>query len=263
MQDSEELENIPADLPLIPLAILPPEERARQRTEMERILDELEDEEQAEAERAEARERERGQDLAERRKRETEDRLKEASKLKSQEKKMGKALLRGLSDDPPSSSTKPEAKKVKFTPEIVQSDEQKKTGEWGDITLAKPSLSSLSSFSPMKLNVVERTPGPSRPATVEAAPDSDDETPPQSEEAASEDEEDGSRNSDSEADADGDEWDFDSISHQREIALEYHRMRETIGSQAISEAERQAQEEGEHEWDREVGVRFYMSRSIH
>ncbi|KZS88393.1 hypothetical protein SISNIDRAFT_470199 [Sistotremastrum niveocremeum HHB9708] len=256
VQDNEDPENIPADLPLIPLSSLPPDERARKRTEMERLLDELEEEEQAEAERAEARERERGQELVEKRKRETEDRIQEAKKLKSQEKKMGKALLRGLSDDPPkpssSSSSKPEAKKVSFAPETIRTDEQKKEGGWGDITLAKPSLSSLSAIAPMKLNVVERAPGTSRAATVMPEPDSDDETPPPSEEGQSDDDEDEhSRNSDSEPDSDGDEWDFDTASHHREVALEYHRMRQTIGTQAMEEAYRQAQQEGEHEWDRE------------
>jgi hypothetical protein len=108
-----------------------------------------------------------------------------------------------------------------------------KTGE----RLTRNQLAKL----PMKMDVVERVSGVPSDAAPDIAGDSDDESLPASPDGT-DDGEDGNKlesSTDNEDDSDHnpdleDEYDFDTAEHQREIALEYYKKRDTIGREVAT-----------------------------
>ncbi|KAK0503565.1 hypothetical protein EDD18DRAFT_636560 [Armillaria luteobubalina] len=243
--------NMPlAEPDLIPLSSLSPGELEARRHERDRILDMLETEE-------ETLERKTNEVATERR-RESLQKMKEASRegakdfaqTREMQKKMGKALLRNMAEarekeakekaEREEEDLKKEKAKTKKGPQKTvtfaepEKEEAEPMHEWGDVaqgrlTSAKrPTLLSKLNDSalPMKMSVVERAPGQSNllPEPPQSLADSDDESEsPPSEGGSS-----------SDNPSDGDEkveegFDMDYAQHQREIALEYHKKRQTIG----------------------------------
>ncbi len=238
------------------------------RRERDRILALLEAEEEEEEKRQNEDESERKREALAKRKEMARMEAQRLADAKAMQKKMGKALLKGLGESRPKETeskatlqdsephkliSKPAGpqKSVSFAEEAEPSEpsvKQKESSvEWGDVSQARlvsskrPTLLSqlkTDETLPMKLSVVERTPGVPEPPSLPPSShsrgyiDSDDESdfePPTSDE-----------DDDSEVDADDDiedGTDFDYAEHQREIALDYHRKRAKIG-QEVAQAMR-------------------------
>lgn len=170
-------------------------------------------------------------------------------------------------------------KSVSFAnvPEVdKETPKPKPSAAWGDVSLGalragmpKPKLKSeMLSSQPMKLGVVERVQGQQQASSNEQQ-DSDDESNPDVPDAPEDDEDDeetpplygdfdhsdASSNSDEDPD---DDFDFTQASLQREIALEYIRLRETIGADA-HQAMTAHSHEGEDEWDKPVSMSVFLS----
>lgn len=242
--------------PLLPLASLTDEARARLRAKRDRILDQLEDEEeQAEIDRR-RRELEEREDLARKKKEnavQENERLKEAREL---QKKMGRALLLNVAkarekerqehaaqllqdevaDQDRKRSPTMKKKTVAFAERTEQIDRSEtdpdsaSSTDWGDVSPGRlierkrPTLLSqaLLDKHPMKFNVVERMPsGKPRPGA-----DSDDDSEPEYLSDSSDNEE------EDEPSLETDGADFDAAQHEREIALAYCEKRNTIGKHA-------------------------------
>jgi hypothetical protein len=230
----------------IPAAALPISEQERRRRERDRILDQLEEEEQMELAKGEETSQEQRQEILRKRKEAAQDEIARLKAAKDMQRKMGKALLRDMAtsrdetkptqtpdiavqeahDAPPAPKktvTFVDAEPEVETPESPQGE----TSDWGDVVPARlransgRSLMSSSQFGahPMKMQVVERTPG--RPVE-EPQPDSDDESEPPDSPTIADSDEEGGLESDEEL---AEEIDLDFASHQREIALEYHTKR--------------------------------------
>ncbi|THU84796.1 hypothetical protein K435DRAFT_869899 [Dendrothele bispora CBS 962.96] len=230
---------------LIPLSSLSPGERERRRTERDRILDLLEEEEEMEQRREEEREKQEKQEAAEKRKEAAKLEMERLKMVRETQKKMGKALLKGLSDDKEgessqkktdtkmdSESGKDAKKSVSFAAESVSDGTQvgSEKVDWGDVAIGRlraakqlPSLLSqnLQNEQLMKTSVVERIPGIGKVNSVLS----------KTEQADSDDESDagGDEDSDGSADLEEEEIDTDFAQQQREVALEYHRKRGKIG----------------------------------
>ena len=148
----------------------------------------------------------------------------------------------------------------------------KPSAAWGDVSvnafkagMPKVTLKSeLLSNQPMKLDVVERIPGKQQESTNREDRDSDDESIPDVLDADADDDDDDEEtppldgdfddsdvSSKSDLDPDDDEFDFDQASVHREVALEYLRLRETIGAEA-HQAMTAHSHVGENEWDKPV-----------
>lgn len=140
--------------------------------------------------------------------------------------------------------------------------------DWGDVTPARlrptnrPSLVTKAQMEkhPMKMDVVERT-HTNKPPIEEGADggDSDDDSaPPASPLAADSDEGDIIHSDQDDTDSEGhvvleEEFDMDYARHQREIALEYHKKRATIGEDTL-EAMASHTHPDEDDWDQPVCV---------
>ncbi|KAF8163573.1 hypothetical protein B0H34DRAFT_328733 [Crassisporium funariophilum] len=265
--------------PLIPLATLPTSAQQRLRDQRNRILDLLEAEEDKANALEQQRESEEREELLRTRKEQSEnerDRLKAAKEL---QKKMGRALLQDmgrakekerqeeeaqrLRDEEAETQRKSPSIKKKNVAFVDSLEDTEKEGEaasesvdWGDVTPARlrttkrPTLMSqaLLDRHPMKMSVVERVPGGQ--ATVQQSfhrkqqpADSDDESNPPSdlESSGTEVDED-----DDEVVLEKDDVDFDFAQHQREIALEYLRKRNTIGAEAASAMMNHSHDDDEH-----------------
>ncbi|KAK0441838.1 hypothetical protein EV421DRAFT_1810296 [Armillaria borealis] len=247
--------NMPlAEPDLTPLSSLSPGELEVRKRERDRILDMLETEEEMlerkTNEVAKERRREALQDMKEI----SREGVKNFAETRDMQKKMGKALLRNMAEarekeekekaEKEAEDLKKEKAKAKKGPQKTvtfaepekeeDEEEPEPMHEWGDVaqgrlTAAKrPTLLSKLNDStlPMKMSVVERAPGQSNPPPEppQILADSDDESePPLSE---------GGSSSDNPSDGDEeveDGFDMDYAQHQREIALEYHKKRQTIG----------------------------------
>jgi hypothetical protein len=134
----------------------------------------------------------------------------------------------------------------------VEKEQDPSPEEWGDIAVGrlrphKKTFKTPIEKHPMKMNVVERTPSAvsNEPPLPEA--DSDDESEPGSVAPSDPDEDniihgvngqdslsssDPTSTDDTGEEIEEDEYDFDEIRHQREIALEYYKSRGTIGLDA-------------------------------
>lgn len=252
---------IPYPEPVVSLKHISAPVRERLREKRESILDALEREEAEEEERERRREREELQKLSRKRASEQE-RQKTAREL---QKKMGKALLRSVAQ------SKEEAAKAQQTLQIQDEQEEarrraaspskkknvtfanepelfspeKEQEDWGDLIpgrvqpLKRPTLlSETSEKQTMKMNVVERRPSrPSVPQTpIQPTRDSDDESDGEVDPSYDTQQ---PPDSDSEQELESDteleeETDFDYASIQRQVQLEYARMRSTIGQDAAS-----------------------------
>ncbi|KAF9819761.1 hypothetical protein IEO21_01852 [Rhodonia placenta] len=276
----------PADLfddpDLLPPWALSDAEKARRRTERERILDMLEEEEDIEQDREEAAERERHRAQLETRKEAAKAELDALRKAKELQKKMGKALLRNVIEakereekDAIARQREEEAereskrnlkpkKSVTFVDPLMDDEAATPTtpkAEMGDVSLARLQRKGKSTLltktqmdkQPMKMQVVERHPIGLRDHLSALQPqdhDSDDESEPGSPVPADSDEGEVIY-----SDADDGEpvhWEedeFDFARHQREVALAYYEKRATIGATAASAMRAHTHNEGENEWD--------------
>lgn len=182
-----------------------------------------------------AREKEREEKEKQKREDEQAERERKGAKHKGPKKKVSFAELPVMSPDTPQET-------ASSAPQLLGPE------GWGDVTPAtlKPAHAEMLQKQTMKLHVVERlpsTPSSSRPKTQSPPPptratlstaenDSDDESQPSSPTAykppLSDDDEDDLP----EDDVVADEFDFDAAQHQREIALQYYKMRGTIGADA-------------------------------
>ncbi|KAK7467381.1 hypothetical protein VKT23_004437 [Stygiomarasmius scandens] len=236
---------------LVPLTSLSPAERERRRIERDRILDLLEEEETLEQRREEERERLERLEAAEKRKEAAKVEKEHLKMARETQKKMGKALLRGLSnDESETSQQKPGKEKeagqgakksVSFAAESTTGAQELQGGQdsekidWGDVAIGRlraarqlPSLLSQNYQNEqlMKASVVERIPGVGTvnavPATTQQA-DSDDESDVDADDVT-----------ESSVDLEEEEFDADFAQQQREVALEYHRKRGKIGEAAAT-----------------------------
>lgn len=255
------------DIPLIRLSSLPSVAREKLRQQRDRILDTLEEEERQEEERQERAQREEREEIARKRKEAAINEQGSLQKTQELQRKMGKALLRnmGSGNDDDSSAAQGESKDYADPPDtkedtrkkavtFVESGDSVSTADdlgLGDVTAAKlrpgqgPIL--LQSFrpdgNPVKFNVIERKPAGASPGNPTLPPppaqttkDSDDESEPDYPLASEDDESDATRadqHTDGEEAELEDEYDLDFAQHQREIALQYHEKRNTIGQEAM------------------------------
>ncbi|KAH9930741.1 uncharacterized protein B0H18DRAFT_134128 [Fomitopsis serialis] len=191
------------DPDLLPHWALSPAEKTRRKTERERILDQLEEQERIEQERDEAVDRERRRAELEKRKEAAKAELESLRKARELQKKMGKALFRNVIEtqeraekevqlDAKERKEGKSKKSVSFADGRGGSDANGETsddgsGRWGDVALArlrkgKTSLLTRAQMDkqPMKMDVVERLPGGARAESPvqSVEPDSDDESVP-------------------------------------------------------------------------------------
>ncbi len=244
-----------AEPDFIPLSSLSPGELEVRKRERDRILDMLETEEESLERKTKEVATERRREALQNMKEVSREGVKDFAQTREMQKKMGKALLRNMAEarekeakekvEREAEDLKKEKAKAKKGPQktVTFAEPEKEEDEeeaaepmhkWGDVaqgrlTSAKrPTLLSKLNDStlPMKMSVVERAPGQSNPPPEppQILADSDDESePPLSEGGSS-----------SDNPSDGDEeveegFDMDYALHQREIALEYHKKRQTIG----------------------------------
>ncbi|KIJ10481.1 hypothetical protein PAXINDRAFT_101981 [Paxillus involutus ATCC 200175] len=268
LQDSETSVTSTAPEPdYIPIYVLPPSERERRHRERDRILDLLQEEERLQQLQEERDAEEERKEAIRKRKESVKAELKATKEL---QKKMGKALMRNITEakekeenvkqevaskQPPSSTPK---KSVAFADAPDDERENKSSKhqiDWGDVAVGRlrssnrtPIVSTADAEKyPMKMHVVERRPmaAPS-PSNFHENADSDDESPAASEHSSprmentapgEEEEETGPEQASSSDEESSDEepleeeFDWDSAQHHREIALEYYRKRHAIGAE--------------------------------
>ena len=248
------------DTGFVPMYRLPPAERVRNRAQMGRILDLLEEEERIEEERHRARDREQRREELEQRRANGKVELERAKTAKEMQKKMGKALLKNMAD----AREKEQKDKARQEREDMEREEARRSRKprkcvsWAELPKLERSdddaaVPNLPGKLPMRPYVVERFParsGASSPPPPIATGDSDDESePPSSVPSDSDtpsgipsdgipfptpehDQSDGSEDEDEPLESHGSEdgFDIDSMQHQREIALAYFEKRNTIGA---------------------------------
>lgn len=270
---------------LIPLSLLPPSERERQRAERDRILDLLEQEEFAQQMKDEELVQEQRREALQKREENAQreiDRLKAAREM---QKKMGKALLRNMADSRKEQvktqdqtieqQNSVKTKSVSFAelpagggePKDSRSMREKEVQlDWGDVApgrLRSANRASLMTKAemdkhPMKMDVVERLPtSQSGPGdfTVQDE-DSDDESVASSAGWVDSDEEIHNSEDDSEYDPSlGDEeFDLDTARHHREVALTYYEKRSLIGEEAAQAMTSHTNDEEDTEWNQPVSI---------
>jgi hypothetical protein len=238
------------------------EEKARRRTERERILDTLEEEERLEEERQAAEEKE-SRDAKKKR-------LEAAREL---QKAMGRTLVKNVRDF---KAREEQAKNAILNADTMAGVEGSKRlkpkksvsfdlppeespvspvpqQDWGDVTPARlqPKRSSTPDVhGPMKFRVVERF--PRKLQLGSSSKDSDDESDPEPVEFHSDEStEDGGHFEFQEG-----ETDLTDAQHQREIALAYYEKREKFASEAAAAFSSHSHTE-EDPWDRPV--RLFLS----
>ena len=257
----------------LPVWALAETEKARRRTERERVLDMLEEEERLEEEREAAKEEE---SRAARRKR-----LEAAREV---QKAMGRALVKNVRDFKEKEEQKKNAlletnnavgaegsgrlrpkKSVSF--DLPPEESPVSPGpqqDWGDVTPArlqpKQSLTP-GTHGPMKFQVVERYPQKLQWGT--SSKDSDDESDPEPVPESDEEDTDlmepAEFNSDESTEDGGDfefqedEADLDAARDQREIALAYYEKRDKFAAQAAAALSAHSHVE-EDPWDKPVGL---------
>ncbi|KAH8984026.1 hypothetical protein EDB92DRAFT_2117262 [Lactarius akahatsu] len=248
------------DANFIPMYRLPPAQRARNKAQMNRLLDMLEEEERLEEERNEARDRRQRREELEQRKANAKAELERLKSLKDMQKKMGKALLRNMADAREKEEQEA-ALRVKEDLELEEtrrSRKPRKSVSWAELPKSeRPSAGSdedtweaaPSPKLPMRPDVVERF--PTRPIGASSPPppnaDSDDESNPPSPVPVDSDE------GDELQPPLKDEFDIDAVQHQREIALAYFEKRNKIGADAARALSAHSHEPNdEDEWDQEA-----------
>ncbi|KAG6335212.1 hypothetical protein ID866_3883 [Astraeus odoratus] len=256
---------------LIPLHMLSPAERDRRRRERDRIFDLLEEEERLQQLREQREEEEKTREEVRKRKEEAKAEYERVQRQKELHRKMGKALLGaatdikekdgGLEETPVRRKDAAPRKNVTFAEMVDSGTTISGKGEapsatqadWADVAVGRlrsshrvPLISTVSADRyPMKMQVIERR-GPNAAAQSSGhITDSDDESPssvdvPQQLSEALDDKEHDQFKQDTGSDRDesleeeplDDEFDWDSVQHQREIAFEYFTKRHVIGAQA-------------------------------
>ncbi|KZV71829.1 hypothetical protein PENSPDRAFT_664089 [Peniophora sp. CONT] len=263
----------------LPTFALPDEERAREQAEMDRLFDLLEAEEEVDLARDAELEQQRAREELERRKANAAKELERLRKAKEMQRRMGKALLGGLSDEAPAAPALRTEERDGETVVQTGTKSGKKvafaegTAEEKSAT-PTPAFRSVHAGQPMKFQVVERR--PSKPSPVAALipqpsqADSDDESAPGSPVPADSDDG-GAIHSDrespltSEVEASDDELDEDPVleddvdideaAHQREVALAYYEKRATLGRDtaramsAHTHEPHSGEQPGDNEWD--------------
>ena len=285
------------DTSFVPMYRLPPAERARNKVQMNRLLDMLEEEERVEEERNDARDRRQRREELEQRRANAKAELERIKAMKDMQKKMGKALLKNLADVREKEEQE-EARQVREDLELEEarrSRKPRKSVSWAELPKSeKPSAGSdgdddtwetglpgPSHKLPMRPDVVERF--PTRPIGASSPPppnaDSDDESNPPSPVPVDSDEGDelhsdmapspgplsddtgdGDEDEPTEGHASEDEFDIDGVQHQREIALAYFEKRNKIGADAARAMSAHSHEPNdEDEWDQEASpsLRFF------
>ncbi|KAK0463827.1 uncharacterized protein EV420DRAFT_1638740 [Desarmillaria tabescens] len=261
-----------AEPDLIPLSSLSPAEVEVRKRERNRVLDMLEAEEEMLERKSNEAEKERRREALQNMKEAGREGVKNFAQTREMQKKMGKALLRNMAAarekeekekaEKEAEDLRKEKARTKKGPQKTvtfavpekedDKEEENVEHEWGDVaqgrltSTKRPTL--LSKFNdstlPMKMSVVERPPGQSNspPETPQNLADSDDESEPPLSEGGS------SSDNPSDADEDVEEgFDMDYAQHQREIALEYHKKRETIGRDVSLAMRSHTHEEDEEE----------------
>ena len=279
------------DTGFVPMHRLPPVERARNRAQMDRILDMLEEEERIESERQQARDREQRREELEQLRANAKAGPERVKAAKEMQKKMGKALLKNMAD----ARERDEKEKARQEREDLEREEARrsrkprKSVSWAELPKQERSSArspthdasgpDLPSRLPMRPHVVERFParsGASSPPPPVPMGDSDDESDPPSPAPSDSDasgeirtdgvpfptpehaqSDDGSEDEDEPVeshDESEDGFDIDAIQHQREIALAYFERRNTIGVDAARamSAHSPDLDGGENEWDQEA-----------
>lgn len=271
----------------LPTFALPDEERAREHAEMDRFFDMLEEEEDIEFARDAEREQQRAREEHERRKANAAKELERLRKAKEMQRRMGKALLGGLSEESPAIRVEPVVE-----PTVEKGSKAGKKVAFAEGTSEKTDLSSpgfraVHAGQPMKFQVVERR--PTKPPQAASLPlqaieaDSDDESAPASPVPADSDDG-GAIHSDHESPLTSehelsddelvedpvleDEFDIDEAAHQREVALAYYEKRVTLGQNAAramsahTHEPHEGETPGDHEWDQPVCSRIACGRSL-
>ena len=266
---------------LIPLASLSEAERRRLRTEREKILDMLEEEEQGEQKRPQELTQEQRAELLQKRKEAAKVEVEKLKKAKALQKKMGKALLRGLADDREKGEKaqthasgenvkKKEGKSVSFAdppshrdgqkPDSTQTPPQRVRTKVGSIPLVRAAGGQL----PMKMHIIERFSGTSVDAqsappiqgTVAHQLASPSVNPtPTGLDYTDQKEYEPSQNPETELDIDADR-----AQTKVEIATEYYKKRGTIGEQASKAL---ASHPHHDEWNQPVGTRHPITFNSH
>lgn len=260
-----------------PLSLLSPDERERRRRERERILDLLEEEERLQQLQEERDAEEERKESTRKRKESAKaelDRLKAAREL---QKKMGQALVqhaKGTEEKRQEESTRlntqiTSKKSVSFAdaPAVRANEMDQQTTipqpGWGDVTPGRlraqtriPLVSTAETQKyPMKMRVVEQRPTATATSPFHNGADSDDESTSSAKhlysrmENDSSDEEDRSSSSNNGLSDDGpleEELNYDTAQHHREIALEYHKKRYTIGAETTRATAARTLDDYEH-----------------
>ena len=268
----------------VPMYRLPRAERARNRAQMDRILDMLEEEERIEDEQHQARDREQRREELEQLRANAKAESERVKVAKEMQKKMGKALLKNMADV----REKEEKEKAHQEREDLEKEEARRARKprkcvsWAELPKQERSgddaaVLNLPGKLPMRSYVVERFPsrsGSSSPPPPIPTDDSDDESEPPSPVPSDSDvlsgirsdgipfptpehaESDGSEDEDEPLESHGSEdgFDIDSMQHQREIALAYFEKRNTIGADAARamSAHSHGLDGGENEWEQEA-----------
>jgi len=271
------------DTGFVPMYRLPPAERGRNRAQMGRILDMLEEEERIEEERHRARDREQRREELEQRRANAKAELERVKMAKEMQKKMGKALLKNMAD----AREKEEMEKARQEREDMEREEERRSRKprkcvsWAD--LPKLERSDDDAAVPMRPYVVERFParsGASSPPPPIPTGDSDDESEsPSSAPSDSDtpsgipldgipfttpehDQSDGSEDEEEPLESHGSEdgFDIDSMQHQREIALAYFEKRNTIGADAARamSAHSHDLDGNENDWEQEASRPLFL-----
>jgi hypothetical protein len=279
------------DTSFVPMYQLPPVDRARNRAQMNRILDMLQEEERIESERQQARDREQRREELEELRANAKAGPERVKAAKEMQKKMGKALLKNMAD----AREREEKEKARQEREDLEREEARKSRKprksvsWAELPKQERSSarspthdaagSDLPGRPPMRPYVVERFParsGASSPPPPIPVGDSDDESDPPSPVPSDSDasgeirsdsvpfptpehaqSDDGSEDEDEPVEShDGSEdgFDIDAMQHQREIALAYFERRNTIGADAARamSAHSPDLDGGENEWEQEA-----------
>lgn len=270
------------DPDLLPLWTLSDEEKARRKAERERILDLLEEEEEAQQARLAENHRKQWEQEMEKRKEAAKDEMEKLKQARELQKKMGRALIRSVvenrdkaekekaqqeEEDRLSATQRPlkPKKSVSFADsspvEINAPDisDKGKGVDWGDVapgTLRKPGPSNGRADRPvMKMHVVERHPSGLR-SPAPPLRDSDDESEPEDIGAADSDEDLNHHHRDTESEDD--------------YGLQERRMQSPPPGSGDSEDENHLVDEEPSEWDdedfdtarhqREVALEYYEKR---
>lgn len=251
---------------LIPLSVLPPDERERRRRERDRVLDLLEEEERLQQLQEEKDAEEERKEAVRKRKESAKAELEQLKAARELQKKMGQALVRhvkgtGKKNQEEDARSKPRVtspttkKSVSFADASAMEDGEREQEmsepqlDWGDVTPGRlraqnriPLVSATEAQKyPMKMHVVERRPTATPTSSLHNYADSDDESPSTGDLSLHAENDLSHEDKYSSSDDDllddeplEEEFDYDAAQHHREIALEYYKKRHAIGAETAN-----------------------------